>query len=79
MNLIIYLVYELIITARCSDLIRNDHLREEQIAAAEKVVRLLCPPERTIHNLAPQDSRYNFPIQSPSMLAASLILYYKKP
>ncbi|XP_062107292.1 probable lipid-A-disaccharide synthase, mitochondrial isoform X2 [Humulus lupulus] len=61
-----------------TELIHNDHLREEQIAAAEKVIRLLLPPERTINNLGQQDLMLSFPIQSPSMLAAFLILYHEK-
>ncbi|PON48501.1 Glycosyl transferase [Parasponia andersonii] len=70
------------LAALLTELIQNDHLREEQIAAAEKVIRLLRPPERTIYNMVQQDSRFrSFPIQSPtpSMLAASLILYHDKP
>ncbi|KAF4396392.1 hypothetical protein G4B88_019192 [Cannabis sativa] len=62
-----------------TDLINNDHLQEEQIAAAEKVIRLLLPPEETMNNMGQQNLRLSFPIQSPSMLAAFLILYHEKP
>lgn len=59
----------------CSELLRNDDRREEQIAAAEKVIRLLCPPERLVKNLV--DSPIHS--SSPSMLAAAVILYHERP
>jgi hypothetical protein len=64
---------------RCRELMHNEGLREEQIVAAEKVMRLLYPSERITNNLSQQDSRLRFPHFTPSMVAASTILYYVKP
>ncbi|KAF3443366.1 hypothetical protein FNV43_RR13048 [Rhamnella rubrinervis] len=63
------------------ELIHNDNLREEQIAGAEKFIKLLCPAERAIINdLVCQNSRWRqFPIHTPSMLAAATILFHVKP
>ncbi|XP_059450286.1 probable lipid-A-disaccharide synthase, mitochondrial isoform X1 [Corylus avellana] len=61
------------------ELMHNEGLREEQIVAAEKVMRLLYPSERITNNLSQQDSRLRFPDFTPSMVAASTILYYVKP
>ncbi|XP_062152483.1 probable lipid-A-disaccharide synthase, mitochondrial [Alnus glutinosa] len=61
------------------ELMNNEGLREEQIVAAEKVIRLLCPQERIANNPSQQDSRLRFPDFTPSMVAASTILYYVKP
>lgn len=61
------------------ELMHNESLREEQIVAAEKVTRLLYPSERIANNRSQQDSRLRFPDFTPSMVAASTILYYVKP
>lgn len=62
------------LAALLKELLHNDGRREEQIVAAQKVLKLLCPPERLIN------SPVDLPIHSsPSMLAASVILYHKKP
>lgn len=63
----------------CSELIHNDSLREKQIAGAEKFIRQLYPSEKAANNLVSQDSRWSFPIDTPSMIAASSILYHVKP
>lgn len=56
------------------ELIHNESLREEQIVAAEKVVRLLYPTERNIKSFLQPD----FTDFTPSIIAASTILYYVK-
>lgn len=63
----------------CSDLIRNESLQEEQIIAANKVIRLLYPSERTAKISEKQDVKLTFPGYTPSMIAASTILGYVKP
>ncbi|XP_031262106.1 probable lipid-A-disaccharide synthase, mitochondrial [Pistacia vera] len=60
------------------ELIHDEALRGEQIVAADKVIRLLYPPERTITNLERQDLGLTFPNYTPSMLAALAILGYVK-
>ncbi|CAB4304575.1 unnamed protein product [Prunus armeniaca] len=60
------------------NLIHNDGLREKQIVAAEKVIGLLCPPARNLGNLS-QQHRGRFPHYTPSMIAATAILYHAKP
>uniref|UniRef100_A0A2N9FMH6 lipid-A-disaccharide synthase n=1 Tax=Fagus sylvatica TaxID=28930 RepID=A0A2N9FMH6_FAGSY len=67
------------LTSLLMELIHNEGLREEQIVAAEKVIRLLYPSERNINSFLQQDSRLRFPDLTPSMIAASTILYYVKP
>ncbi|KAL4593745.1 hypothetical protein ACB092_M015200 [Castanea dentata] len=54
--------------------IHNESLREEQIVAAEKVIRLLYPTERHIKSFLQPD----FTDFTPSIIAASTILYYVK-
>ncbi|XP_041008947.1 probable lipid-A-disaccharide synthase, mitochondrial isoform X1 [Juglans microcarpa x Juglans regia] len=61
------------------ELIHDRGPREEQIIAAEKIIRLLYPSEMIITNLLQQDSRLRFPDCTPSMIAASTILHYVKP
>ncbi|KAK2648842.1 hypothetical protein Ddye_016331 [Dipteronia dyeriana] len=61
------------------ELICNESLREEQILAAEKVIRLLYPSERIINDLKQLDDRWKFPEYTPSIIAASTILGYAKP
>nr|XP_023874258.1 probable lipid-A-disaccharide synthase, mitochondrial isoform X2 [Quercus suber] len=56
------------------ELIHNESLREEQIVAAEKVMRLLYPTERNIKSFLQPD----FTDFTPSIIAASTILYYVK-
>ena len=72
-------MYYLSIMIQCRELIHNEGLREEQIVAAEKVIRLLYPSERNINSFLQQDSRLRFPDLTPSMIAASTILYFVKP
>ncbi|KAA8550889.1 hypothetical protein F0562_002573 [Nyssa sinensis] len=50
----------------------NEGAREEQIIAAEKVMEFLRPPERT---KTEQEFRPMFPDYTPSMIAASTVLY----
>lgn len=50
--------------------------REEQIIAAEKVFKLLCPSESIKHDL-PQGNLMN-PDYTPSVVAAFTILNYGK-
>ncbi|RWR83343.1 putative lipid-A-disaccharide synthase, mitochondrial [Cinnamomum micranthum f. kanehirae] len=57
-----------------SQLIQDDHLRRNQTSTAEKVFELLSPPRRNICNVSQEvGSLYNN--NSPSMIAASTILY----
>ncbi|GAV62421.1 LpxB domain-containing protein [Cephalotus follicularis] len=60
------------------ELIHNEGLRKEQIVSAEKVFKLLCPPGEVMKNGAQQDMRLRMPHSTPSMIAASTILYYVK-
>lgn len=62
----------------CRELIHDEALQEEQIVAADKVIRLLFPPERTITNLERPDLGFTLPNCTPSMLAASTILGFVK-
>lgn len=62
------------IMIQCRELIHNESLREEQIVAAEKVTRLLYPTERNIKSFLQRD----FTDFTPSIIAASTILYYAK-
>ncbi|KAF7146443.1 hypothetical protein RHSIM_Rhsim04G0046900 [Rhododendron simsii] len=57
------------------DLIENEALREEQIVAAEKVIELLRPSERTICNPSPEVLEPMLPDHTPSMIAAFTVLY----
>ncbi|XP_058210561.1 probable lipid-A-disaccharide synthase, mitochondrial isoform X2 [Rhododendron vialii] len=57
------------------DLIENEALREEQIVAAEKVIELLRPSERTICNPSPEELEPMLPDHTPSMIAAFTVLY----
>ncbi|KAM7492383.1 hypothetical protein LguiA_035304 [Lonicera macranthoides] len=57
------------------ELIHDEGLREEQIVAAEKVTKLLYPSNRLIENSMEHDLRCMFPSNTPSMIAASTILY----
>jgi len=59
---------------QCRELIHNESLREQQIVAAEKVTRLLYPTERNIKSFLQRD----FTDFTPSIIAASTILYYAK-
>ncbi|XP_057954543.1 probable lipid-A-disaccharide synthase, mitochondrial [Malania oleifera] len=58
------------------ELIQNEDLRAEQIIAAEKVLELLHPPP-TIYS-GQQDLKLKFLDNTPSMVAASTILYSGK-
>lgn len=58
-------------------LIHNKGLQEEQIVAAENVIKLLFPSERIINNLEEQ-MEWKFPNCTPSMIAASTILSHAK-
>lgn len=55
---------------------REDELREKQIVAAEKVMQLLSPPTRQlVADSTLEDLRTVLPENTPSMIAASTILY----
>lgn len=58
-------------------LIHDNHLRKAQIVAAEKVFKMLIPPERKISNLF-QEVGSSFTTHSPSMIAASAILTFRE-
>ncbi|TYI74687.1 hypothetical protein E1A91_D07G219600v1 [Gossypium mustelinum] len=60
------------------ELMNNTVLQQQQIAAAEKVMELLCPPNRTLNNTEQQGMKPSPPSYSPSMIAASTILSYKQ-
>lgn len=62
-----------------SELIHNESLREKQNLAAEKVIKLLYPPDRVANSKLQQDSGLRFRDLPPSMIAASAILSYEKP
>lgn len=67
-------IWKWLMLSHCSQLIQDDHLRRNQISAAEKVFELLSPPRRNICNVSQEvGSLYNN--NSPSMIAASTILY----
>ncbi|XVF31834.1 hypothetical protein REPUB_Repub17cG0027700 [Reevesia pubescens] len=56
------------------ELINNIVLQQQQIAAAKKVMELICPPNRTVNNMEQQCMRSIPPSYSPSMIAAFTIL-----
>ncbi|KAI5565669.1 hypothetical protein BDE02_14G137500 [Populus trichocarpa] len=58
-------------------LMHNKRLQEEQIVAAENVIKLLFPSERIINNLEEQRG-WKFPNCTPSMIASSTILSHVK-
>lgn len=58
-------------------LMHNKRLQEEQIVAAENVIKLLFPSERIINNLEEQMG-WKFPNCTPSMIASSTILSHVK-
>lgn len=58
-------------------LMHNKGLQEEQIVAAENVMKLLFPSERIVNNLEEQMG-WKFPNCTPSMIAASTILCHVK-
>ncbi|GMI98540.1 lipid X B [Hibiscus trionum] len=60
------------------ELMNNAVLQQQQIVAAEKVMELLRPPNRTVNNSEQQDMKRTPPGYSPSMIAASTILSYKQ-
>ncbi|KDP30831.1 hypothetical protein JCGZ_13774 [Jatropha curcas] len=61
------------------ELMHNKELQEKQIVAAEKVISLLFPSERIIYNSAEQVKERSFSSFSPSIMAASTILWHVKP
>ncbi|KAI8558191.1 hypothetical protein RHMOL_Rhmol04G0070700 [Rhododendron molle] len=60
------------------DLIQNEALREEQIVAADKVIELLRPSERTICNPSLEELEPMLPDHTPSMIAAFTVLYSRR-
>ncbi|XP_007049211.2 PREDICTED: probable lipid-A-disaccharide synthase, mitochondrial isoform X2 [Theobroma cacao] len=58
------------------ELMNNTVLQQQQVVAAEKVMELICPSNRTVNNLQQQGMRWRPPIYTPSMIAASTILSY---
>ncbi|XP_050383394.1 probable lipid-A-disaccharide synthase, mitochondrial [Argentina anserina] len=61
------------------NMLNDDGLQEKQIVAAEKVTGLLCALPRNIQNLEEPHRRLRLPHSTPSMIAASTILYHEKP
>lgn len=61
------------------DLIQANGLREKQIVAAEKVIRLLCAPARNLDPLAERHQGGWFPRNTPSKIAATAVLHHAKP
>ncbi|KAL6136981.1 hypothetical protein ACLB2K_062276 [Fragaria x ananassa] len=61
-----------------SKMIHDTGLREKQIVAAEKVTRLLCASPKNLHYLEEPHRRLSLPYYTPSMIAASTILYHVK-
>ncbi|KAL3506443.1 hypothetical protein ACH5RR_031825 [Cinchona calisaya] len=57
------------------ELIREESLREKQIAAAAKVIELLSPEKGLINCLMHLETRNVFPNLMPSMIAAATVLY----
>ncbi|GAB4825214.1 hypothetical protein Ancab_008089 [Ancistrocladus abbreviatus] len=55
------------------ELIHDEGLREQQISSAEKVMKLLSPPP---NDFVQHDLGWT---STPSMIAASTLLYYRKP
>ncbi|KAG7010413.1 putative lipid-A-disaccharide synthase, mitochondrial [Cucurbita argyrosperma subsp. argyrosperma] len=62
------------------ELIRNDGLRNKQIVAAKEVLKLLCPSKESTKILAQAGLKCtsSSSICTPSMIAASTILYYER-
>lgn len=56
----------------------DDGLRDKQIVAAEQVLRLLSPSEGNMKSLAQEGTECTSPIRTPSMIAASTILYSER-
>lgn len=59
----------------CRGLLCDEGSCEEQVHAAEKVIKLLWPSKEEVNNLA-RDLCSNY---TPSLIAASTILHYAKP
>lgn len=57
------------------ELIENEALREEQVAAADKCMELLSPSGKTLCNQIEGDSKHLLPDYTPSMIAAFRVLY----
>lgn len=62
----------------CRDLILDDNLREKQIIAAEKVIKLLRPPEISLGFSTRVEMSIPLSDCTPSMVAAYAVLYYQK-
>ncbi|KAH0743758.1 hypothetical protein KY290_031751 [Solanum tuberosum] len=60
------------------DLILDDNLREKQIIAAEKVIKLLRPPEISFGCSTRVEMSVPFSDCTPSMVAAYAVLYYQR-
>ncbi|XP_015080749.1 probable lipid-A-disaccharide synthase, mitochondrial [Solanum pennellii] len=60
------------------DLILDDNLREKQIIAAEKVIKLLRPPEISLGFSTRVEMSVPLSDCTPSMVAAYAVLYYQK-
>ncbi|XP_069143126.1 probable lipid-A-disaccharide synthase, mitochondrial isoform X2 [Solanum lycopersicum] len=60
------------------DLILDDNLREKQIIAAEKVIKLLRPPEISLGFSTRVEMSIPLSDCTPSMVAAYAVLYYQK-
>lgn len=60
------------------ELIHNDSLRNKQIVAAGEVLKLLSPSKENMKILAQEGLKCSSPICTPSMIAASTILYYER-
>ncbi|KAK8505938.1 hypothetical protein V6N12_074001 [Hibiscus sabdariffa] len=66
------------VASSLKELMNDAVLQQQQIVAAEKVMELLRPPNRTVNNSEPQDMKWTPPGYTPSMIAASTILSYKQ-
>lgn len=59
----------------CRELIHDESLREQQITAAAKVIKLLSPGKGLIDNSMHLETIHTSPDSVPSMIAASTVLY----
>lgn len=62
----------------CRDLTLDDNLREKQIIAAEKVIKLLRPPENSFGCSTQVEMSVPLSDCTPSMIAAYAILHYQR-
>ena len=58
----------------CRELVHNENLIEQQIAAAAKVIELLSPGKGLINNSTHLETSHAFPNSMSSMVAALTVL-----